>query len=227
MKIKILFVSFILLVASCSILNERSASVISDWFTFYSEGTVLTYEVTDSLIVEFVNDSMSADNYYRYQYQARDSVLSVTNEDQSTIIEMQYYDDNDSTYSYFLICDRNMNRIFISENETFEPLSDIVILYVPVRATTQWVSMGYFDYNTYEIMSLAAEAEGADKSYYGTIYIEGEGEKAGNIEKIWYLPDMGIIRKTIKHETVSINDSLHSRTIRKYSQDYKLLSIKE
>ena len=119
MEVKVKKSIFILLVfvlfVSCSLFDSgRSANNISDWFPEYEEGAIITYSVIDSLHRTFENDTIKVDNYSRKNYQATETIVSITNNSEKTIVCIDYADNNDSTATYHLICDKDNNRINIT-----------------------------------------------------------------------------------------------------------------
>lgn len=225
MEVKVKNFIFILLVfvlfVSCSLFNgERSTNNISDWFPKYAEGAIITYSVIDSLHRGFENDTIRVDNYSRKNYQATETIASITNNSEKIIVRINYADENDSMATYHLICDKNNNRIIISEDTIFSILNDIMLLYIPIVDGNEWVSKT----NTYSIINTNESIEVNNKWYPNTICIKANTVD-DSYEHFWLNPDKGIIKKKIAHKEVSYGDTLNAVTTSIYSIEYSVISI--
>ncbi len=221
MKKSIFILLVFVLFVSCSLFDSgRSANNISDWFPEYEEGAIITYSVIDSLHRTFENDTIKVDNYSRKNYQATETIVSITNNSEKTIVCIDYADNNDSTATYHLICDKDNNRIIISEDTVFSILNTIMLLYIPDVDGNQWVSQT----NTYSIINADENIEVNSKWYPNTICIKGNTVD-DSYKHFWLNPDKGIIKKKIARKEVLYGDTLNAVITSIYSIEYSVISI--
>ncbi len=219
-KLIFILLVFVLFIA-CSLFNSgRSTNNISDWFPKYEEGAIITYSVIDSLHRIFENDTIKVDNYSRKTYEATETIVSIINNAEKTIVCIDYADNNDSTATYHLICDKDNNRIIISEDTVFSILNDIMLLYIPIVDGNEWVSRE----STYIIINANENVKVNSKWYPNTICIKGNTVD-DSYEHFWLNPDKGIIKKKITHKEVSYGDTLNAVITSIYSIEYSVISI--